>query len=137
METIVEKVAEELFVTYSVEPFTLLPGTFHLVLIESQVNGSTNSILSTSKLIEIEIIKQPLFTTILGGNRLSGYMDVLTLKGDAFDPNVEGNDAAKREGITKVWTCKNVFTNEDCVNRQNQTINMAAFTDLTVTIPAG
>jgi hypothetical protein len=136
----VTKPAGEIYVTYSIPAFTLPPATEYVVLITSYVNStaSPGTVLNTSKLIEIQITKQPLFSTINGGNRLNGYLDELVITGDVFDPNIDGDDATKRAGISITWSCKNILTNSICVDRSNNTIDMTAFNDnYNVTIPAG
>jgi hypothetical protein len=44
-------------VTYHINEFVLPPATEYVVLVTSSVNGSGGALITTSKLIEIQIIK--------------------------------------------------------------------------------
>jgi hypothetical protein len=57
VETLVTKPSGEIYVTYHVNEFVLPPATEYIVLVTSSVNGSGGVLITTSKLIEIQIIK--------------------------------------------------------------------------------
>lgn len=76
---------------------------------------------------------------IEGGNRMNGWLSALSVKGVAFDPDINPSPdpTAPSNGITYSWQCKNLLTNSDCLNRQDQVIDMAPFNNQkTISLPA-